>query len=216
MPGLKERRSTAGMSGKARGRGRAAMRAHCVGMALWLTMALSAAANAAECRPAPPPPPTTSKAPAPAGDDAAILAYDLAGNSQLEAGRRYLTLPGEHPTDKDCATRYSCFATSLTVNVGHAEVLAGRTTRLTLLWSAHQAGVSELAVRLAANGSKQLDWLRPSARTGSKRRLTINVPALAVRRECALSIHILVAAREAGKSARIEHYIDGLELELLP
>jgi len=154
-------------------------------------------------------------------DAAAAFAYRLGGHSRFRNGHRYLTLRKltAIPKDKNkgpCAGRFACFETWLKVAIGDPAVLAGRTTRLTLIWSPEVDKASEYEVRLAANGSQQFDWLRPAMRAGAGRRLALDVPALAIKRGRALIVHVTVAVPEARDPAQVDHLIDGLELELLP
>lgn len=151
-----------------------------------------------------------------AGNDAAaVMAYDLAGRSSLASGRRYLVLPGEIRTPGHCLREFTCTTRWLRIRLLRRDVVAGRTTRLTLRWSADRDDIWEREVRFSANdGRPQFAWLRPSAEGGG-RRLVLNVPAAAVRRYRGLAITVAVATRaKAGKTP--DDGIDGLELELLP
>lgn len=150
-----------------------------------------------------------------AGNDAAaLLAYNLAGQSSLAAGRRYLILPRETEARGRCVDGFTCNARRLRIRLLRGDIVAGRTTRLTLRWSADRDDVWEREVGFSANDVRHIAWLRPSA-DGGGRRLVLDVPATAVRRYRGLAITITVATR--AKEGKVpDDGVDGLELELLP
>lgn len=146
--------------------------------------------------------------------DAGPLVYDLEGRSTMLDGRRLLLLPPRRW--KEWKGDFVVTERCLRIRLLRRDVLAGRTTRLRLGWSADRGAVAEREVRFSVAGAPpQVAWLRPSAAGGS-RRLILEVPAEVVRRHGGLVLGITVATRAAAGMTPRGDGIDGLEMELVP
>lgn len=163
--------------------------------------------------------PSTKRAtpPAAAGDDLAAQVYDLAGISTFANKHRFVTLPSVtlEPRSTCREARQRC-SIHRELRLDHPELLADRTTRLTLIWSADKKGLSDIEASIAANRRRQADWLRPATGSVAGRRLVLDVPARFVRSKGGICVDIHVATRTAGKNAQAVPYLDGLEVEVVP
>ncbi|HWI86155.1 MAG TPA: hypothetical protein VNT42_07535, partial [Sphingomonas sp.] len=106
--------------------------------------------------PSPAPATSISEAARPKSHDAAArLAYRLDGTSKksrLEDGHRYLVLgKGAWVSGDWCRAGARCFQRKLLIEVNRREVLSRYKTRLTLIWSAHKIGRSEIEVAMFVN-----------------------------------------------------------------
>jgi hypothetical protein len=92
--------------------------------------------------------------------------------------------------------------------------LRGRTTRVSVDWSAVGSGWSEQEVELKANGARRRLITR-SGRPAWSGRLQLDIPALSVRSSEKLDVVISIAARCLGKGAPSIMRIDTLEIGML-